>query len=188
MNIDYQILADSTEFYELRGFKRIETPWTVTEAVSQITKPEFKSETFTLDKKKKVLVGSGEQSFLYLYLKGFLPKGRYQTITPCFREEVFDFTHTKYFMKNELIITDDNIDHYSAKGLASIAFAFYSEYFNPDDLEIVETEDGFDIMYEKYELGSYGYRECEFLKWIYGTGVAEPRFSNVLKLYKNAGQ
>ena len=52
-------------------------------------------------------MASGEQSFLYLYLKNFLPKGKYQTVTPCFREEVFDETHTKYFMKNELIITDN---------------------------------------------------------------------------------
>ena len=33
-----------------------------------------------------------------------------------------------------------------------------------------------------YELGSYGIRTCDYLKWIYGTGCAEPRLSRVLKL------
>jgi len=34
------------------------------------------------------------------------------------------------------------------------------------------------------ELGSYGIRSCEFLDWIYATGVAEPRFSSLINLKK----
>lgn len=104
--IDYGRLDRSLNFYEKFGFKRIESPWTVTKAISEITKPKDKID-WEINGKDKVLVASGEQSFLYLYLKGFLPKGRYQTITPCFREDIFDETHTKYFIKNELIITDN---------------------------------------------------------------------------------
>ena len=63
--IDYSILNESLIHYEEMGFKRIETPWTVTEAISNITKPLNKDD-FIIDNKKKVLVGSGEQSFLYL--------------------------------------------------------------------------------------------------------------------------
>ena len=39
--------------------------------------------------------------------------------------------------------------------------------------------------YKDYELGSYGIRECEFLKWIYATGCAEPRIRKIINLYKN---
>lgn len=182
--IDYNIIGKSIEFYEQKGFQRIEAPWTVTQAVSRITKPDFKGEEFYLDRKKKVLVASGEQSFLYLYLKGFLPTGQFQTTTPCFRDDLFDFTHTKYFLKNELIITGDGASVHSVDLITDNAFIFFSKYFDKNVLDIVNTEDGFDINYKDYELGSYGYRKCEFLTWVYGTGVAEPRFSNVLNLYK----
>src|SRR5690606_12247903 len=104
--VDYNIIAKSVDYYTKEGFSYIETPWTVTEDVSKITKPEG-VEDWIINSKKKCLIASGEQGFLYLYLKGFLPKGRLQTVTPCFREDVFDITHRKYFIKNELIITDD---------------------------------------------------------------------------------
>src|SRR4051812_17183406 len=103
--IDYKLLDDSIIYYEGKGFKRIESPWAVSENVDNITKP-FDRVSFQLKHNNKCLVASGEQSFLYLYLKGFLPHGQFQTITPCFRFESFDFLHTKYFMKNELIKTD----------------------------------------------------------------------------------
>ena len=182
--IDYKILNDSIEYYEKVGYKRIEAPWTVTQAVSQITKPTEKEE-FYIDNKKKVLVASGEQSFLYLYLKGFLPEGQFQTITPCFRDEVFDLTHTKYFMKNELIITGDGASVNSVDIITDQAFTFFGKYFRRNDLRIIKTDEGFDINYKDYELGSYGYRKCEFLTWVYGTGVAEPRFSTILNMYKD---
>lgn len=38
-----------------------------------------------------------------------------------------------------------------------------------------------DIVFRGIELGSYGIREHKYLKWVYGTGLAEPRFSNVLQ-------
>jgi hypothetical protein len=37
--IDYARLDRSLNFYEEAGFKRIELPWTVTKAISGITKP-----------------------------------------------------------------------------------------------------------------------------------------------------
>lgn len=85
--IDYGRLDRSVKFYDEFGFKRIESPWTVTKAVSGITKPKDKID-WEIIGKDKVLVASGEQSFLYLYLKGFLPKGKYQTITPVFHQKL----------------------------------------------------------------------------------------------------
>jgi len=174
--IDYGRLHRSIQFYEAKGFKRIESPWTVTKSVSHITKPPDKVDWEILGK-NKVLVASGEQSFLYLYLKGFLPEGKYQTITPCFRDEPFDQLHTKYFMKNELIITDD-VTESSLLWLISCCRDFLQQEIG-HKVELIETKDGYDLEYDGIEIGSYGIRSCEYLKWIYGTGIAEPRLTMI---------
>jgi hypothetical protein len=40
-----------------------------------------------------------------------------------------------------------------------------------------------DIEFAGIELGSYGIRSCDFLDWVYGTGVAEPRLSSIMGKY-----
>lgn len=179
--IDYKLINDSIEYYEKSGFFRIESPWTVSENVDRITKPED-AVSFQLKHNNKCLVASGEQSFLYLYLKEFLPKGQFQTVTPCFRYEQFDWLHTKYFIKNELIKTDV-VNEDALHDIVNNSYLFFKNYI--PDVKIVTTESGLDIMYENIELGSYGIRECEFLKWIYGTGCAEPRLSKAIKQYRD---
>lgn len=176
--INYIILDNSIRYYEKRGFQRIESPWMVSKAIDDITKPS-EAIPFKVEYNGKHLVASGEQSFLYLYLKGFLPKGHFQTITPCFRKESFDFLHSKYFIKNELIITS-NVSETKLEVMVGDALEFFRLYI--PEARIIDTADGYDIMYKDKELGSYGIRECEFLKWIYGTGVAEPRLSNLINL------
>lgn len=182
--IDYKLLADSIEFYESKGFKRIEAPWTVSEYVDSITKPEDRPH-YQLKHNDKCLVASGEQSFLYLYLKEYLPLGRYQTVTPCFRYEAYDLFHEKTFMKNELIITDD-VSKTNLKMLIDSAMEFFKlKVPYKEKLKSVKIEDSkdiiqYDIMYGDIELGSYGIRHTHFLKWIYGTGCAEPRLSKVI--------
>lgn len=186
--INYQLIENSIKFYESYGFKRVESPWTVTEAVSNITKPSHAKE-FKIEGKGKVLVASAEQSFLYLYLKGFLPKGQFQSVTPCFRDEVFDNWHTKYFIKNELIKTD-KVNEEELDIIVQKAFDFFGTIFGKSngDLQVIfNGKDMYDIVYKDTELGSYGIRECNFLKWIYGTGCAEPRTSMVLKLENKNG-
>src|SRR5688572_27449810 len=125
--IDFALLNNSLSFYENKGFKRIEAPWTVSEKVDNITKPSDKI-SFQLKHNDKCLVASGEQSFLYLYLKGFLPKGQFQTITPCYRYESFDFLHTKYFMKNELIKTDE-VNESKLTEIVDMCLSFYQPKF-----------------------------------------------------------
>jgi hypothetical protein len=185
--IDYKIIHESNVYYEEKGFSRIEAPWTVSKPISDITKPESKQD-FKIEYNQKVLVASGEQSFLYLYLKQFLPKGKFQTTTPCFRDEIFDSTHTKYFIKTELIdtkiVTTKSLDEMVNKSLT-----FFSKYLSKETLSIDKSEEGFDINYnfldKKYELGSYGIRECDFLSWVYGTGCAEPRLSSIINLKRH---
>lgn len=186
--IDYQNLANSVEFYKECEYVPIEVPWTVSEYVDDITKPKDRIH-YQLKHNNKCLVASGEQGFLYLYLKDYLPKGKFQTITPCFRDEPYDLYHEKCFMKNELIITDDTSDIMINK-IIDDARAFFAKTIgcHIDELKIVnmtsDTEVSLDINFMDIELGSYGIRETEFLKWIYGTGCAEPRLSKCRDLWQ----
>lgn len=175
--IDFQKIQDSIEYYESAGYQRIESPWTVSKQISDITRPPS-AKDFELKDRNKVLVASGEQSFLYLFNKGFLPSGRYQSSTPCFRDEPFSSMHTKYFIKNELIETK-NVSSTSLNSMIEIALNFFQRYL--PEAEVIRFEDDmYDIVYKGDELGSYGIRHCEFLDWVYGTGLAEPRLSRVM--------
>jgi hypothetical protein len=179
--ISYKLLDEAIQHYERQGYIRVETPWTVTKAIDNITKPPDKI-SFELIHNGKCLVASGEQSFLYQYCKDYLPKGRFQTVTPCFRFEDYDALHSKVFMKNELINTV-SVNTSNLDSMVASAFGFFSNHFNKNSLSIDKTSDGFDIHVNGKELGSYGIRECEFLKWIYGTGLAEPRTSRLIEFY-----
>lgn len=176
--INYGFINDSISYYASNGFDRIESPWLVHDYVDSITRP-IDTDPYKLVDIKKCLVASGEQSFLQLYLKGFLPRGKFQTTTPCFRRESFDFLHTNFFIKNELIITDKTSDE-DLLEVTKLCLGFFKRYLPSS--KIVETDAGYDIICYDTELGSYGIRECEFLRWIYATGCAEPRLSRILKL------
>ena len=173
--IDYARLGRSIEVYKQRGYVHIEVPWTVAEAVSNITKPAGAND-FKIANKSKVLVASAEQGFLYLALKGFLPPGKFQAITPCFRDEPFDVSHTKYFMKNELIITDEPSED-MVKSIVVDAMEYFRTEHPAGEFNLVTTEAGYDIELNGIEIGSYGLRKTSFLTWVYGTGLAEPRFT-----------
>jgi hypothetical protein len=178
--INYDIIHKSIVHYEGYGFVRVEAPWYVNRFVSDITKPPHGTD-FGLDNGNQVLVASGEQSFLELYLHNYLPKGQFQAVTPCFRDERVDFLHSKYFIKNELIKTDATTPDDLGKVINS-AVRFYEQYVN--GVNVVEVgKNQFDIYFKEVELGSYGIRNCDFLTWIYGTGVAEPRLSQVMNKY-----
>lgn len=192
--IDYSLIADSIDFYKKKGYVRVESPWAVTPAVSEITKPTGLPMEWGLNHNGKVLVASGEQSFLYLYLKEFLPHGNFQTVTPCFRSDAFDQTHTKYFIKNELIETG-LVNSTSVHLMVEKAMDFFAQHLPRNILKAKEVEPrhtsdmrelcGIDIVADidgkEIELGSYGLRECSFLRWVYGTGCAEPRLSHVIQ-------
>jgi len=185
--IDYGIIDISITHYESCGYTRIEAPWLVTEDINNITKPDFASNYHVEHRgKKKTFVGSGEQSFLYMLAKGYLPDGKYQTVTPCIRDNQFDELHTKYFIKNELIIIDSNAEEDYLSRLLDEMMDDASEFFKkivPHDkgIRFDKTDEGCDITYFGYELGSYGIRNSTLLgTWIYGTGVAEPRLSQLI--------
>jgi tRNA synthetases class II (D, K and N) len=176
--INYNILSESKNFYDMLGFKYIEVPWIVSSEINSLTRPKDAAEYIVQKNgKTKSFIASGEQGFLYLMAKGHLTKDMYQTITPCMRNDNIDETHAKYFMKNELIYAFNN----SKEDLLLIveyAKSFFEEYVHK--VNVIKTDIGYDIEYNEIEIGSYGIRNSIIGPWIYGTGVAEPRFSRLI--------
>lgn len=206
--INYAALGMAQDLYDAK-FARIEVPWWASVDIVNVTKPP-QADSYALSiygkSKQKALLASGEQGFLYLANKGQLPLGKYQTVTPCFRDEPYDRYHSKQFMKLELIRlmpSQYDITQWQVVGMASFAQRVFGAVaraiardtnFNPK-LKIIETGvsdpiqvDGtrqLDVVMvlpdkREIELGSYGARRTSFATWIYGTGLAEPRFSRTL--------
>lgn len=48
---------------------------------------------------------------------------------------------------------------------------------------IEKVDYGYDLLLSGIEVGSYGFREYKNNKWIYGTGLAEPRFSQAFEKF-----
>jgi seryl-tRNA synthetase len=177
-NINWSRLVSALNFYNASGWKQIDLEWIVDSDVSSSTKPSDKQSFFI---GYKELVASGEQSFIQLIKEGKLLPGRYCGITPCFRDDDEDYLHSKYFMKVELIDTL-NTDMKSLEEIIYCAKQFFSIFL---DVRIEKIEENlYDIVEFKtgFELGSYGIREYNNLKYVFGTGLAEPRLSKVLKL------
>jgi hypothetical protein len=175
MMIDLDRIVSAEHYYAELGFKRTDVPWIVKQEAYHITKPSQAFRDFaTLD---GFLVASGEQSFLQLLLDGNEIK-KAQCTTPCFRDENHDELHHLYFMKTELINTE-----VCDKNLMDMIEAAYWYFRKQLAVKIIKLDDEtYDIVDSRFgiELGSYGTREYKNLKWIYGTGVAEPRLTQVI--------
>ncbi len=71
--INYSIISEAMDFYSRNGFQPIETPWIVPSDISAVTKPKIFNTKFACN--SGVLVGSAEQGFLDLIMKGELKPG-----------------------------------------------------------------------------------------------------------------
>lgn len=181
VKINYKLLLEAINYYEKHGFKYLEMPWLISPDISSITKPDSCKHFYIND---KVLVASGEQSFLQEIANNNLGPGRYCCLTPCFRDEKnLSKTHRQYFMKVELIEVrrsiEDPLNDYqqdSLDDMINLCWLFLSSYVKCD---IIKTDIGYDIIsHNGLELGSYGIREHPKVgQWIYATGCAEPRTS-----------
>jgi aspartyl/asparaginyl-tRNA synthetase len=188
--IDYSLLGEAVEYYTARGFKYIEVPWIVSKEADYATKPDTARafECILVGKSNHYSVGdfvaSAEQSFLQMMFDGDLPKGKYCAVTPCFRDDEPDEIHLRNFMKLELIDTQD-VDIESMWRMMRCARYFFEKYVNTRIEPINEIQ--FDIVTQGHniELGSYGLRshtrkvlDAQFkYDWVYGTGIALPRFN-----------
>lgn len=191
--IDYNKIGFAVDFYTGVGFEYIDVPWIVSEKSVAATAPVGVRmfNTFAGE-----LVASGEQSFIEIRKRLMGATGfpaLFQCVTPCFRDEpVNDDLHLQYFMKNELIAVchpthDKNYIPWAAIDfLIRNALVFFKKFVKdhdairvvstPQDNSVVNT----DILINDIEVGSYGYRHYEDFCWVYGTGIAEPRFSQAI--------
>lgn len=171
INIDYAKIAKAIIFYQSQGYQYLEVPWLVSKESIDITKPK---EARYFNTSLGQLVGSGEQSFFEI--KNQLKSdSKYVCATPCFRDEQYDELHLPSFFKVELIHVQPKL---RMQALIKDAFTFFLGYSN--QISVIGTEIGQDIMLNGIELGSYGRRSIDGFDWEYGTGCAEPRLSQAL--------
>lgn len=192
--MNYDNLARALTHYRERGFAYVDdAPWLVNAEAYNATKPVREDVTdvtcVIAGQPTKFFVASGEQSFIQLLLDGRMLK-RAVCLTPCFRAEAgcfraeaeFSEWHKLYFQKVELINAHDP----SMASLIQMVHDAMLFFERQVAVRVVETgPEAFDIVTKKsrIELGSYGIRRVKTskeLRYIYGTGCAEPRLSSAL--------
>jgi hypothetical protein len=190
VNINYQFLADAAKFYG-PFYPEIQVPWFISDKALEATMPPQARRSFTTFAGN--LVASGEQSYVQMMMDGTMPAGNWSCVTPCFRDEEYNKYHQIAFMKMELISFparykdwDDGTHHkvceMEMRKMMVKALDFFSQYL---PAEIIKTDIGYDIQAGSIELGSYGIRQSMGFRWVYGTGCAEPRLSQVLKRFEH---
>lgn len=176
--IDMKAIFDAMVAYENMGYKYVDVPYIVDYKYNDHTMPDTTVALNHID--GKVYSGSGEQGFLELLDKEGLPPGKYQTITPCVRIADKDDTHNSVFVKLELCIIPDGAVP-NERLVSLVAFdAMNTMAARGITAFIGGTDEGLDIIepLSGIELGSYGIRkDLADNEYIYGTGLAEPRFS-----------
>lgn len=177
--IDYGLLSKACNFYRTMGFHQVEVDWTISEYFSDIPRPEGADNIAFILQDNSRLLCSAEQGLIRATMLGKLNQnvGGYFSVSPCFRREKIDYSHSQTFMKLELFaIGKDRINW-----MTWCAKQFFEQ--NEVVTEILKTDIGQDLMYDgrasgKLELGSYGTRTLPDNQLItYGTGLALPRFT-----------
>lgn len=185
--INYSRIGEALGYYEkLCKYKLIEVPWLVSKEAIDVTKPPALRyfDTFAGH-----LVGSGEQSLLEIRSR-LTPNQRYVCATPCFRDEPEeDYLHLQYFFKVELMHVLPVDEKAAMENMLKEAHDYHAKHKNyatgfytaQPTVDVVATSEGFDINVNGIEVGSYGIREYNKFLWVYGTGLAEPRFTQALE-------
>lgn len=179
--IDWGILHRACTHYSTLGYEQKETPWIIPENYGRTTKPHI-DRSFVQNKdmfknQPHELVGSAEQGFIYLLFNNLLSQGKYFSVSPCFRVDNYDSTHLPWFMKVELLIYSPGNEEIYLKSILQDSLSFFR--LNTKNIcEIISLNDGtYDINLNGIEIGSYGIRNIENIQYVYGTGVALPRFN-----------
>jgi hypothetical protein len=201
--LQYVRLLEAREYYERCGFKYIDVPWAVSrDAVLMTRPPVIQGEPFsyTAGGIGFYPVASAEQSFLQMQIDatnaGSPITGSFCAITPCFRNEaVLDDLHQPYFMKLELISWDKTSAEDLNKMIAGArlfiendAAGLWVDVIKNNDPDPIARHQTYDIVakHTRIELGSYGIRQHEKVgRWLYGTGLAEPRYSYAIEAEEN---
>ncbi len=205
-SINYERLARAIQYYKSLRYEYVELSWTARLQAIDVTKPKKKKDYPLYG--DQYLVGSGEQTFIDLLLRNKISNGKFFGVTPCFRDDKIDELHNKCFMKLELIniypkysvhpkrpynkldmfrvfedvddIKNDALEFFNSEGNKTVQFAVVDDINPGYKFDIVSLEGGI-------EVGSYGFNQIreKGIAWVYGTGLAEPRFSKALSLEKN---
>jgi hypothetical protein len=175
----WQNLILSSERYLDIGYGDLPQPWIASREAIYCTLPK---EVEPCIYNGKILIGSAEQAFIDCIIEGTMRPGSWQAITPCFRDEPIDDLHKPYFMKLELIHYLPEHPEARLQIMLREARQVMSHILTPSDppIEIQKTEAGFDLTLRGIEIGSYGIRSHVGHQWVYGTGIAEPRFTQAL--------
>lgn len=178
--INWARISWALAHYDRAGYQYVEVPWIVPSAS---VLPLLPSGKVPLETPDGVLVGSAEQSFLHLMQSGQLSSGRCIAASPCFRDDPPDELHHRTFFKVELIQVLPALRLHldlEVHRMAEDARKFFRRVQDSGDPEIIQTPEGLDINLNGVEIGSYGVHQVENFCWIYGTGLAEPRFSQAV--------
>lgn len=178
--VNWTLLSEAVSHFKAHGFQYVEAPWTAPYDVLEATCP---APQYMIDSTIGGLVGSSEQSFMHLRRSGQIEQGKYVACTPCFRnEDTVNLLRQRTFMKVELY--DD--ETHDLDGMIQLVMNFYRSLLKSELQSSLSMRDtgshSMDIELGGIEVGSYGLREWEGLKWVYGTGIAEPRFSTARNL------
>lgn len=182
--INWARLARAVEYYQGVGYTYLEVPWIVSAEATAVTLPDG-ARAATLAAGGD-LVGSAEQSFIQMLRRNLLPNGRYVALTPCFRHETqYNDLYQPYFMKVELIDvggSPDDVEPVLSDALTFLNREAWSFERMLAPVQPISFMDGsIDLQLNGIEVGSYGFRQHNGLQWVYGTGLAEPRFSVALR-------
>lgn len=184
MNIDLALIRRAMDFYDCLEMK---VPYLVDADIMDFTCPDGVIDQRLTHFNGKQYVASAEQSFLQLEKDGELDRHFKPMIalTPCYRDEsMLDETHYNIFLKLEIM------DYNSfAPKLDTVYWANRMiQFFKLEGLRtnLIETDIGYDVCTEfGLELGSFGHRVSpKGVKYVYGTGLAEPRASLSISKYK----
>lgn len=181
--IDYNKISAAVTYYTYHGYEYIDVPWLISPHVASITAPprcyRYLVNGYNTPETAQELPASGEQSLLEI--RSTLKNDhKYVCVTPCFRDELqYDDKTREWFIKVELMWVKSNPDTFDLPMLIVDALEFFRKY--DKSVYYVKTEIGWDININGHEVGSYGIREYKGFKWIYGTGVAEPRLTYALQ-------
>ncbi len=193
LNLDsLKLLHTALNLLSVQGFEFIDLPWAVHRVYSDATRPEGHKDFAT---PIGSLVASGEQSFLQMWGRGELPflKGTpgYVGWTPCFRDEpILDEFHQSCFLKVEWFVPNPQDPTHLLSALLDMQQATFCALAQGlgvpyqttrSRMQVAQTaSDTYDINVCGIEVGSYGLRTFRNDPYLYGTGLALPRFTTAL--------
>ena len=177
--VNYRRLLESIDYYNYRGYEKINLPWIINEKYIKLT---YKDGNKFIIKDGRALLGSAEQAFLREVFENNL-EGQFQCLTPCFRNDDEDELHFEYFMKNELFVYNEkyNFNNYKSviEKMITDVYEFFENQTYLSTIKIIETDESllsYDILLNDVEVGSYLIREIEFegkkIMYACGTGFS----------------